>query len=122
MAERNEKGQFLTGSSGNPAGRPLGARNKIIQQKLALEAAVRDNVSPAQIQALLNVMMESALAGNAAAGKYILDKFLSNAKVEEETDVADKGIQVVVKNATFKMTGDEQPTAIEGEIINDSQE
>lgn len=122
MAERDNKGQFIKGSSGNPAGRPLGARNKIIRQKLALEAAVRDNVSPNEIQKLLKVMMAEALAGNTAAGKYILDKFLSNAKVEEEADANDKGIQVVVKNATFAVTAGDEPKPIEGEIINDSQE
>jgi len=38
--ERNEKGQFLPGQTGNPAGRPDGARNKLGQ---AFIAAVYDH-------------------------------------------------------------------------------
>lgn len=120
-AQRNEKGQFLAGSSGNPVGRPVGARDKIVQQKLALEAAVRENVSSQEISAILNVMADAAKNGNVAAGKYILDKFISNAKVEEEVDMGDKGITVVVKNATFQVVGDE-PEALEGEIVTDQEE
>lgn len=120
-AQRNEKGQFLAGSSGNPVGRPVGARDRIVQQKLALEAAVRENVSSQEISAILNVMADAAKNGNVAAGKYILDKFISNAKVEEEVDMGDKGITVVVKNATFQVVGDE-PEALEGEIVTDQEE
>ena len=121
-AQRNEKGQFLAGSSGNPVGRPIGARDRIIQQKLALEAAVRENVSAEEISSILTVMSQAAQNGNVAAGKYLLDKFISNAKVEEEVDTGDKGIQIVIKNATFAVVGDDQPEALEGEIVTDQEE
>ena len=123
VTTRNNKGQFVKGVSGNPNGRPLGVKNRIVRQKLELEAAVREHVSPKQIRQLIQVMMAEALEGNTAAGKYILDKFISNASVEDEKDAAENGIQVVVKNATFKMVGEaEEPKPIEGEIVNDSQE
>jgi hypothetical protein len=32
MSERNDKGQFLQGTTGNPNGRPAGSRNKLGEQ------------------------------------------------------------------------------------------
>ena len=121
---RNDKGQFIKGISGNPNGRPKGSRNRIVEQKLALEEAVRDNVSPRHIRALLKKMYDLAMAGDTAAGKFILDKFISNAKVEEASDNEDSKIQIVVKNATFKVTEGEdtkEPIQGEAEVITDQE-
>lgn len=119
---RNDKGQFVKGISGNPNGRPKGSRNRIVEQKLALEEAVRDHVSPKHIRSLLKKMYDLAMDGDVAAGKFILDKFISNAKVEESQDSEDKGIQIVVKNATFKVAGEDQkPIEGESEVITDQE-
>jgi len=122
LVERTEKGRFVKGVSGNPNGRPKGSRNRIVEQKLALEEAVRDHVSPKHIRSLLKKMYDMAMEGDVSAGKYILDKFISNAKVEETADAEDKGIQIVVKNATFKVTGEEtKPIEGESEVITDQE-
>lgn len=121
---RNDKGQFVTGVSGNPKGRPKGAKSVIVQQKLALEAAVREGVSPEKVADILNKLYEAAMDGDVTAAKYILDKFMSNAKIEEDDDKADKGVQIVIKNATFgALNGEDNAKPIDGEatVITDEE-
>lgn len=119
---RDERGRFPKGVSGNPSGRPKGSKTRIVQQKLALEEAVRAGVPASKIQRILEVMSEAAMNGDITAGKYILDKFISNAKVEEDADSGDKGITVVVKNATFRVEGENTEKPIEGEIVESSEQ
>jgi Family of unknown function (DUF5681) len=58
--------QFLPGQSGNPAGRPLGARNK---KTLALEAAYE-----AKAEMAVNDIMERAKSGDRAAMRLCMDR------------------------------------------------
>lgn len=57
---------FAKGMSGNPAGRPQGARNR--------STALRELISNDQSDAILNIMIKSALDGNLTAARYILDR------------------------------------------------
>lgn len=109
---RNAKGQFPEGVSGNPAGRPLSTRNKITNLKQSLEVAIRENVKAEEIIAIIQTMTLLAIGGNVGAGKLILDKVMSNAKVEEDTETGDKKITIYVKNATFGAP-DIEPEVIE---------
>ena len=69
QVERNDFGQFMPGSSGNPAGRPPGARN----QATVLAEQLFDGASGA----LANKAVEMALAGDIAALKLVLGRIIA---------------------------------------------
>ncbi len=98
---RNDQGRFVEGQSGNPKGRPVSTRNQITKLKQNLELAVRENVSAEEIQKIIAMMVNMAALGSVPAAKLILDKVLSNAKVEEDAETGDKKVTIYVRNATF---------------------
>lgn len=113
LAERNEKGQFVAGVSGNPNGRPKGKRNQITNLKQDLEIAVRENMSPERVQAVVDAMFAAAIEGNVGAGKLLLDKVLSNAKeADDEKDVSG-GLKIVIEHANLDVLPQTHTTVIE---------
>lgn len=74
--ETNEKttrnGGFRPGQSGNPAGKPKGARNKATRTALALMEGAADEI----VQAVI----DEARGGNIQAARVVLDKLVPNAK------------------------------------------
>jgi hypothetical protein len=64
--QRTEEGRFKPGRSGNPAGKPKGARNKAVQ---ALE-----RLGEAEAEAIVTALIEKAKGGDAMAAKPILDR------------------------------------------------
>ena len=105
---RSAKGRFVEGASGNPKGRPLSTRNQITNLKQNLEIALRENVKVDQIRGIITKMADMAIEGNVGAAKLILDKVLSNAKVEEDSESGDTSITIHVKNATFGSSDSEE--------------
>lgn len=81
--------------------------------KRDLEAAVRENISPKQIEAIVQSMIAEALNGNVTAGKLILDKVMSNAAAEADTGEQDRTISIEIKNYTPQHLKD-----VEGETID----
>jgi hypothetical protein len=69
QAERNEVGQFLKGQSGNPTGRPQGARN----HATVLAEQLFDGASGA----LANKAVQMALAGDAGALRLTLGRIIA---------------------------------------------
>jgi Family of unknown function (DUF5681) len=65
---RDENGRFVKGCSGNPGGRPLGARNK------ATETA--ELLLDGEAEALTRMALELALGGNATALRLCLERIL----------------------------------------------
>lgn len=63
---KNRKGQFAGGTSGNPAGRPPGSRNKTT---LLMEALLEG-----QAEQLMQKAIDMALAGDAHAMKLVMDR------------------------------------------------
>ena len=61
---------FLAGQSGNPGGRPAGAKNR-----LPLKAVVRDQLAAAS-GAIIAKVIEDALAGNAQAQRLCFERIL----------------------------------------------
>ncbi len=111
VAVRDPKtGRFVKGQSGNPEGRPLSRKNQITNLKQDLEIALRREVTRSQVQGIINKMVDLAYEGNVGAAKLILDKVLSNAKSEEETEAGDRKILVVVKNVTIGADPDDAIT------------
>ena len=69
QAERNEIGQFVRGSSGNPAGRPAGSRN----HATLLAEQLFDGASGA----LANKAVQMALEGNIVALRLVLGRIIA---------------------------------------------
>jgi hypothetical protein len=90
------------GQSGNPAGRPKGAKGHLAELKRNLEIAVRDNLNPAAVKDILSTMVGMALAGDVKAAKLVLDKVLTNASEAEEQGDGGGTFVFQVKNLTLK--------------------
>lgn len=112
VVDRDTQGRFVKGKSGNPAGRPVGTRNKINRLKGELELAIREGLRPGEIRSIVASMVAEAQAGNVAAAKLILDKVMSNARGEDEGEERGNTFKVVIENLTV-----DHGNIIEGEVI-----
>lgn len=113
VVARGEDGRFVPGVSGNPKGRPKGSKNRITELKMTMEQALRENLDANDVQNVINAMLKEALAGNVSAGKLILDKVLSNAKMEEDPEAKDSGLRVIIEHAQVSFDGKEPRTTID---------
>jgi hypothetical protein len=104
---RDEKGRFVKGQSGNPAGKTKGLKNYITHERLMLEAALRDYVGdPKQADKLvqgIDRVLQIAISGEDAqaisAMKLLLDRVMPAMppKVEEEASKLDKRLHIVIQ-------------------------
>jgi hypothetical protein len=114
---RDESGRFVPGKSGNPKGRPLGAKNRIVKAKQDLEVLLREDIlKPDDIREVWEAMVQEAKDGNVSAGKLILDKVVSQANSSEDVEKAGGGFTVVVKNLSLQGS---EAEVIEGEVIEE---
>jgi hypothetical protein len=136
---RDEKGRFVPGQSGNPVGRQKGLKNYITNERLMLEAALRDYVAdPTQAEKLLSGIdrvLEIATSTRVddeggttflssdkdalSAMKLLLDRVMPAmpAKEAEEAEKTDKRLQIIIQtnpNATVPVQA-----VIEGEVIEE---
>lgn len=106
---RSADGTFVAGQSGNPAGRPVGSKNYVTEQRLAMEAALRDYMHTparrARIMRLIDRVLEIGMTGTDKdainAAKIMFDRVLSGAK--QEDDIGGKTpprVVVVIENMT----------------------
>jgi len=72
IAGRNQAGQFVKGQSGNPKGKPQGARSKATRAAMALLHG--------QLEQLTQTAIDKALEGDPVALRLVLDKVLPAAK------------------------------------------
>jgi hypothetical protein len=99
---RTDTGQFEKGVSGNPAGRPKGRKNEIIELKQDLEIAIRKHLTPDKVARIVDKMVQLAENGRVGAAKLLLDKVVSNARDGDEMDDKSRGgITIRIENATF---------------------
>lgn len=124
VATRDEKGRFVKGVSGNPAGKPVGTKHHIVQLREATEHALRDYLATPgnqqkamqAIDRIMNIAITADEKVALGAMKILFDKILPNAKGSGEEEKQSKRptlIQIV--NHTGK-TGDPAVTVIEGEL------
>lgn len=83
------------GQSGNPAGRPKGAKNKITMLKQALEGELRVQLGP-EMATILGIAIQKAKEGNEAMIKLLLDKTLPTTKAGEDDDGGKERIQIMI--------------------------
>ena len=97
LVERDDKGRFVPGQSGNPEGKTKGLRNYVTHERLMLEAALRDYVGhPEQAQKLLDgidrilkIATEGEDAQAISAMKLLLDRVMP-AMPPKELEEAEK--------------------------------
>ena len=109
--------QWVPGKSGNPKGRPLTRRDKILESKLKLEQIVRGRISPERIGKVIETLLKAAEKGDTKAAKTLLPFFLTAASHGQEEDTrGDRGgIVFRIENATIKPQ--RQVIAIDAEVI-----
>jgi hypothetical protein len=113
LVQRDEKGRFVPGQSGNPAGKAKGLKNYITHERLMLEAALRDYVAnPAQAEKLLSgidrvlgIALEGEDKDSLSAMKLLLDRVMPAMPIKEaeEAEKTDKRLQIIIQtnpNAT----------------------
>lgn len=92
--------RFPAGVSGNPRGRPKGAKNKSTLLREAMEQKVDRKLSR-EIPQVLDVVIRAAKAGDMSAAKMLLDRAVP---VQKATDGSDKGgvggITIRIENLT----------------------
>lgn len=127
LIQRDEKGRFIPGQSGNPAGKAKGLKNYITHERLMLEAALRDYVAdPNQAERLLqgiDRVLRIAIDGDEknalTAMKLLLDRVMPAAppKEQEEAEKLDKRLQIIIQtNPDAKVP---VQTVIEGKVIEE---
>ena len=80
---RNEKGQFEKGSSGNPSGRPKGSLTKLMREFMY----EIDDSGFSRMQQLCIILWDSALKGDLQAVKMIMDRVDGTPRQTIETNV-----------------------------------
>ena len=107
LVTRDEKGRFVPGQSGNPAGKSKGVRNYITHERLMLEAALRDYVAdPKQSQKLLkgiDRVLKIAVHGEdkdaISAMKLLLDRVMPAMppKEQEEAGKSVTRLEIIIQ-------------------------
>jgi len=111
--QRDDKGRFLPGQSGNPAGKAKGLKNYITHERLMLEAALRDYVGDPTnsarliqgIDRVLRIAAEGEDKEALSAMKLLLDRVMPAMppKEVEDAEKTDRKLQIIIQtnpNAT----------------------
>lgn len=129
LIERDHKGRFVPGQSGNPAGRAKGLKNYITHERRMLELALREYVAdPNQatkllkgITRVLDIANDSKTKDKDAisAMKLLLDRVMPAMPEKEQEDAqkADKRLQVIIQTNPDAVVAVE--TVIEGKVIEE---
>ena len=83
------------GQSGNPLGRPKGAKGKAAELRKAIEDTALDQMSGAMPQ-LIERALEMAMNGNEAMLKFCIERFIPKAAIAQEGE--NKGLGGIVIN------------------------
>lgn len=101
--QRNAKGQFVKGASGNPAGRPVGVRSQTTQVKEFIEQALANDLKDDALE-ILGVAIKKAKAGDNAMIKLLLGDMLAEVR-RESGEKADKSVNIIIENMTQEPVG-----------------
>jgi hypothetical protein len=112
VALRDENGRFLT--SGNPAGRPPGSRNKATLVKEFIEEKLTGELENEAIE-VMHTAIRKAKAGDNAMIKLLLGEMMSAVRNGTRTsdEGAGGGIRVVINNMTQKQQDEVAGVTIE---------
>ena len=96
--------QFRKGTSGNPAGRPRGIKDKRHRFNEAIES---------MIPQVLDSVFQKAIAGDMTAAKMLLDRTLPTKRPEQER------VQISIKENTASNARDVLKSMFDGEVSPD---
>jgi hypothetical protein len=111
---RDSKGRFPKGTSGNPAGRPAGSKNKITLLKRMVEEAARED-NKEKMYAVIARIIDQALDGDAQSQKLVWSSIMSSAGSDDDKAVGARP-QIVI-NAAGAPQAPKAEVVEEGEII-----
>ena len=89
MTTRVRRGKFQPGESGNPDGRPKGAKNKITLLKESLELMLRERSEPRMV-AVLDQAMQLAMEGDRSMIKLLLELHMSKGTTQDGGKAVEK--------------------------------
>lgn len=114
--------QFQKGQSGNPRGRPKGAKNKSTLLREAMQQKA-DRLLSKEVPAVLAVVIKAAKGGDMSAAKMILDRAVPVKKADDgDGDNGNKLVQITIQNLTSPYEGKQPGVTINGEIVDARQE
>lgn len=114
--EKKPISRWKPGQSGNPAGRPKGAKNKITMLRQALEGELRVQIGP-HMADILMIAIDKAKEGNEAMIKLLLDKTLPSIKSGEDEDAKLEKIQINIGRLPDR-TDTQEGIVINGETVD----
>lgn len=82
--QRNERGQFLPGQSGNPAGKPVGLRHNTTLTKEFIENKLTHELESEAVE-ILEVAIQKAKSGDNAMIKFLLGDILAEVRKEAQS-------------------------------------
>jgi hypothetical protein len=89
VKERDAKGQFPKGVSGNPAGRPKGSKNRVTLLKLMVEEAVREEQGDRMLD-VARLIIAQALDGETKSQKLVWDAIMSKGSADDKTQAKER--------------------------------
>lgn len=81
--------KFKKGKSGNPKGRPVGAKNQITLLKEAMELALRERAQNHLLE-VMDMCLTLAKSGDQAMIKLLLDLHMSKGTTQDHSKAAEK--------------------------------
>lgn len=105
-----EKGMFVKGHSGNPAGRPKGSKNKATLKRLAMEHKL-DKILVKEAPKVLRIVVNAAKAGDMQAAKMVLQAV----KLGDTEDAGRNQVNINITNLT--RPEETSQVVIEGELV-----
>jgi hypothetical protein len=82
--------QFKPGQSGNPAGRPVGSKNKITLLKESMELLLREEATPDDMKSVMRKALEMAMDGDRSMIKLILELHMSKGSSQDTGKAVEK--------------------------------
>jgi len=109
--------QFQPGQSGNPAGRPKGAKGKTTLLREVMQTK-SDRLLSRAVPAILRVVIQQALKGCVHSQKIILDRAVPVQKATEgEGHTGLSTVHITIQNLTSPHEEDTPGVTISGELV-----
>jgi hypothetical protein len=113
LTSRKKLVPWKPGQSGNPAGRPLGSKNRITQQKIGIEAQLRDQLGE-YMPEVLQRAIELALKGDRVMLRLLIEMCMSKAVAVDDVSEGKDKVQVTIRRLNIdQLSMNKQPDVID---------